>query len=181
MSKSITTSMVRSTTAEASEFRKLIRRLARKWRVPSLVDTTVEWSHRLTRSLGLAFPERMLIRLDVRLRDPRYASTLQEVLCHELAHLAVYALYGRDAAMHGLEWRRLVEAAGYEPRIGIHIPELVSIDSSSVRYEHFCPRCHAKRFAKRRQTTWRCVACRRRGLEGLLIIRPQVNDKRGAR
>lgn len=172
--------MVRSTTAEASEFRKLIRRLARKWRVPSLVDTTVEWSHRLTRSLGLAFPERMLIRLDVRLRDPRYASTLQEVLCHELAHLAVYVLHGRDAAMHGLEWRRLIEVAGNEPRMGIHIPELVSRNSAFVRYEHFCPKCHAKRFAKRRQTTWRCVACRRLGLEGLLIIRTQVNGKRGA-
>jgi len=29
---------------------------------------------------------------------------LEEVLCHELAHVAVYRLHGRAARTHGPEW-----------------------------------------------------------------------------
>lgn len=180
MPKTATMPTIKSTPSQESGFRKAIRRWAKLWRAEVLVETAVEWSPRLSRSLGRAYPQRMLVRLHVRLREPRYAALLREVLCHELAHLAVFTVHGRDASLHGPEWRRLVELAGYEPCTGIHIPELVARESSPVRFEHFCPRCHAKRFAKRRQPSWRCVACRREGVEGTLIIRPLPREKRGA-
>jgi predicted SprT family Zn-dependent metalloprotease len=44
---------------------------------------------------------------------------LREVLCHELAHFAVWYVHGRSARRHGLEWRELMELAGYTPRLAI--------------------------------------------------------------
>ena len=44
------------------------------------------------------------------------------------------------------------------------LPEPQNRDS--VRYEHVCPICQAKRTAKRPQPQWRCVACQNAGLEG---------------
>lgn len=173
MPRTATTPTIKLTPSQMPGVRKVIRRWAKLWRAETLVETAVEWSPRLSRSLGRAYPQRMLIRLHARLRDPHYSALLREVLCHELAHLAVFALHGRDASLHGLEWRRLVELAGYEPCTGIHLPEFVSPEPLPVRFEHFCPKCHAKRLAKRRQPSWRCVACRRLGLEGNLIIRPR--------
>ena len=125
----------------------------------------------------------MLIRLNARLRESNRANILNEVLCHEAAHLAVHLLYGRAAAMHGPEWKRLVESAGYSARTGIHIPELVSGGTAPIRYEYVCPTCHAKRLAKRRQPSWRCVACRQLGLDGRLVInrRPATNEVRNER
>jgi hypothetical protein len=41
---------------------------------------------------------------------------LEEVLCHELAHVAVYRLHGRAVRPHGPEWKGLVAAAGFKPR-----------------------------------------------------------------
>lgn len=152
-------------------FRRLLRRWAKIWETEALAEQAqIEWSSRLTRTLGRAYPQQMLIRLNARLREPKHAIILKEVLCHEAAHLAVHSLHGRDAAMHGPEWKRLVELAGYTPCTGIHIPELVSRGVSPIRYEHYCPACQAKRFAKRRQLSWRCVACRQLGLDGKLII-----------
>jgi predicted SprT family Zn-dependent metalloprotease len=38
---------------------------------------------------------------------------LEEVLCHELAHVAVYRLHGRSVRPHGPEWKRLVRQVGF--------------------------------------------------------------------
>lgn len=166
------------------QFRKLLRRWAKVWETVALAEQAqIEWSSRLTCTLGRAYPQRMLIRLNTQLRGPQHATILKEVLCHESAHLAMHILYGRDATKHGSEWKRLVEMAGYAPRTGIHVPELVSRRALSIRYEHTCPICHAKRFAKRRQPTWRCVACRQLGLDGKLVIHrrsatSEVRDER---
>jgi len=169
---------------QESHFRRLLRRWAKIWETAALAERAqIEWSSRLTRTLGRAYPQRMLIRLNSWLCESHGAAILEEVLCHEAAHLAVHILHGRDAAMHGPEWKRLVEMAGYTPRTGIHIPELVSRGASPIRYEHVCPACHAKRIAKRRQPSWRCVACRQLGLDGKLIIHrrsatSEVRDER---
>ncbi len=180
MPRTATTTTIRPAAAEAAQFREAVRRWAKRWGVASLADAIVEWSPRLSRSAGRAYPQRMLIRLHLGIREPRYASLRREVLCHEAAHLAVFLLHGRNASQHGPEWRRLVELAGYEPRTGIHLPEFVLPEPPPVRFEHCCPRCHAKRFARRRQPSWRCYACRRAGLEGNLIIRPSPRGTRGA-
>ena len=153
------------------QFHRLLRRWAKVWGTATLAEhARIEWSSRFTRTLGRAYPTRMLIRLNAALREPLRAALLEEVLCHEAAHLAVHILHGRDASMHGPEWQRLIQMAGYTPCTGMHVPELVASGDSPIRYEHVCPACQAKRFAKRRQPSWRCFACRRLGRDGKLTI-----------
>ena len=75
------------------------------WNTPELATrTTIEWSPRMTRSLGRCYPERRLIRLAAFLREADSA-LLEEVLCHELAHLAARELHGRNIRPHGPEWK----------------------------------------------------------------------------
>src|SRR5688572_26362964 len=92
----------------------LARRWARLWGIPELGDRLqVNFSTRLRRSLGRCRPceGRITLRADLR-RSP---AELAEVLCHELAHVAVYRLHGMQCAPHGQEWKQLLRSAGYEP------------------------------------------------------------------
>jgi predicted SprT family Zn-dependent metalloprotease len=160
---------------------KLIRRWARRWGAPELAkQITCEWSSRLRRSLGRAYPERNLIRLSLLLKESQYASLFEEVLCHEAAHVATFRYHGNRATSHGPEWEELVRLAGYEPRRCYTTDDLVpeSQDLESIRYEHICPVCQAKRIAKRPQPQWCCVGCQNAGLEGELIIqsRPTMRE-----
>ena len=92
------------------------------WSTPDLATrTTIEWSPRLTRSLGRCYPERRLIRLAAFLEESENA-LLEEVLCHELAHLAARELHGRHIRPHGSEWKALMRAAGFEPKTRLPAP-----------------------------------------------------------
>jgi SprT-like family len=87
------------------------------WGVPDLAETVeVVFSGRLRSSLGRCAPARGRIRLSTRLLDDERAR-FREVLCHELAHVAVHRLHGSRAAPHGAEWRGLVVAAGFVPSV----------------------------------------------------------------
>jgi predicted SprT family Zn-dependent metalloprotease len=132
----------------------------------------VTFSGRFRRSLGRCVPAAGEIRLAAFLLAGTQA-VLWEALCHEAAHAAVYELYGRGPAPHGEEWRALMRAAGFQPRV--RVPASLLPDAS-VRWqraeslwEHRCPICHASRVARRRVPQWRCAACRAAGLEGELI------------
>ena len=150
----------------------LIRMWSRQWHAPCLQDKVVcEWSARLTRSLGRAYPVRMLVRLNLVLQRSPYSSVFDEVLCHEVAHLAVFTLHGSEVASHGAEWKCLLVKAGYEPRTGLFIEANEERHGAAVWYEHTCLVCQATRRAKRAQPKWRCVACTQAGLEGKLFIR----------
>ena len=100
--------VVATNAALASESIASIHRWLEVWSTPKLVhEATIEWSHRLTRSLGRCYPERRLIRLAPSLNDaPR--ALLEEVLCHELAHLAAREIHGPQIRPHGPESRRSV-------------------------------------------------------------------------
>jgi predicted SprT family Zn-dependent metalloprotease len=74
----------------------------------------------MTRSLGRCHPERRLIRLASWLREAPDV-LLAEVLCHEVAHVAVHELHGSDCRPHGSEWKALMRTAGYPART--RIPE----------------------------------------------------------
>jgi len=157
------------------------------WGLPGLLDSvTVEFSTRMRVSLGLCRPVQGRIRLAASLRnggadagtgglsasDTR-SSLLEEVLCHELAHVAVHRLYGRRAKPHGPEWKSLLVKAGYEPRVRVleNDPRLpAAFNKPRPRWEHRCPVCHARRVAGRPVRQWRCVACRKAGLSGKLVI-----------
>lgn len=155
---------------------KLIRRWMRRWGTPGLAEHVVcQWSPRLRRSLGRAYPQRKLIRLSILLQEPPYRSAFEEVLCHEAAHIAAYELHGNLGVNHGPVWKELMCRAGHEPRqYGKAILSAEQYKPGSVRYVHFCPICQATRIAKRPQPRWYCLACRNAGLEGKLIIQSRV-------
>ncbi|MGB5160980.1 MAG: SprT-like domain-containing protein, partial [Thermoanaerobaculia bacterium] len=136
-------------------------------------ETTVEFSTRMTRSLGRCYPRRCLIRIAARLRNEPPAN-LDEVLCHEAAHLAAFRLYGPGAKPHGREWQDLVKKAGFPPSARMRVDASSSLAPrrrNTVHYEHRCPVCQASRAARRPMRRWRCASCRDAGLEGLLEIR----------
>jgi len=152
--------------AEAQEWAEI-------WGLPGLTESvTVEFSRRFRSSLGRCRPAQGRIRLAAHLEKGN-ADLLEQVLCHELAHVAVYRLHGRRVRPHGLEWKNLVSAAGFEPRArfpraeGRFPPRPLK---PRARWEHRCPECEAMREAGRPIRNWRCAECRKAGLRGALII-----------
>jgi predicted SprT family Zn-dependent metalloprotease len=79
----------------------IARILAARWSLPKLAeDVQIDYSKRMTTALGLCLPERRTIRLNYKLRD-KDTGLIEEVLCHELAHLAIYQKFGRKVKPHG--------------------------------------------------------------------------------
>lgn len=129
----------------------------------------IQFSNRLRSSLGRTRVDMHRVRLNPLLIN-NDESLLDEVLCHELAHIAVYERFGTTVKPHGPEWADLVRMAGYEPRLRIEVFNVTS-RVSGKRFEHLCPVCQALRYAKRPMTRWRCKRCVTSGLEGKLLIR----------
>jgi SprT protein len=162
--------------AELQRLRRLVGTWAAAWGVPGLErHLRFSFSRRLTRSVGRfssAGPE-------VRLAAWLLASSpelREEAACHETAHAAVLELHGRRLRPHGPEWRVLMHAAGFPPRVSIPEHELPaeirrSAAPAGILWEHRCPVCQATRLARRRVSRWRCARCRAAGLSGELIIR----------
>jgi predicted SprT family Zn-dependent metalloprotease len=169
-----------------ARFRPLLERWGELWGVPDLPSrVTILPSARLRRSLGRCQPAtgRISIRASLLDGDPRL---LEEVLCHEAAHVAARVLAGPEARPHGAEWRELVRAAGFEPRVrragdaggagnaggaGDASPSTPRRASGRFAYEHRCPVCQSVRYANTRRPRWRCLECDDAGLEGSLVIR----------
>lgn len=132
-------------------------------------DVTIEFSKRLKTSLGRTHVAKHLVRLNPILLKAE-AGYLSEVLCHELAHIAVYEKYGASAKPHGVQWAELMRKAGYEPHVRLVSKE--SIDNKAMtKYEHFCPVCQSVRYAYRAMRQWRCSSCIDAGLKGKLMIK----------
>lgn len=160
------------------------RRWEEAWGVPGLLDSvTVEFSTRMRVSLGLCRPIQGRIRLAAGLRNGN-AHLLEEVFCHELAHVAVHRLHGRRAKPHGPEWKSLLVRAGYEPRVRVQEGDLrlpATFPKPRSRWEHRCPVCHARHVAGRPVRQWRCARCREAGLSGKLVITKLPPPGEGAR
>jgi len=131
----------------------------------------VRFSQRLRRTLGRSRPEMGQVVLHAGLAR---SAMLVEVLCHEAAHCAVWALHGRQARPHGPEWRELMCRAGYEPRVGLSADQagLETPPRQTRRrvYAHECPVCGTRNLARRPVSGWRCRACVEGGRPGRLII-----------
>ena len=158
------------------EAAELLSGWGRLWQVPDLKKTLrVEFSNRLKSSLGRCLPKRHLIRLNPILLQSQLSDLFGEVLCHEAAHYVVFRKFGPDCRPHGLEWRQLVEAAGFEPRPTIKTRQLGSTLSfprkrSAVIYEHRCPVCQSFWVAQRPMRQWRCSNCMETDTRGKLEI-----------
>lgn len=162
--------------------RAAMARWARAWGLPDLAErVTFEWSTRLRRSAGRSLPERGVVRLADWLDRAGRASqrVLLKVLCHELAHIAVYERHGRRVRPHGAEWAALVRAAGFAPTVRLAECHIQSIalpttaprsPASRATYRHYCPICQMERRARRPVPRWRCRACSEAGLDGRLTI-----------
>jgi predicted SprT family Zn-dependent metalloprotease len=148
---------------------------AQTWALPDLPDqVTIEISNRLRTSIGLCYPARKLIRLHPVVRELD-EPLLLEILCHELAHVAVYLHHGREAKPHGPEWADLVRAAGFDPRARLPHGSIFNTPARratqrTVLWHHRCPRCNAGRTARRPVYAWRCATCHRNGHDGHLHI-----------
>lgn len=147
------------------------------WGVPGLESRAkVEWSHRMSRSLGRCYPDRHLVRIAAYLRTQPDV-VFREVLCHELAHLAVAEIYGSKARPHGREWSNLMRRAGFEPRVRMPTPAGAPQPRRrkprrrlSRLYLHRCPVCHRSRVSAGKMRRWRCGDCLAAGLDGLLAV-----------
>ncbi len=141
--------------------------------MPNLLS--VSFSERMHRSLGRCVPRTGAVRLNARLLGDN-PELLEEVLCHELAHIAAFQLHGSKVRPHGSEWGSLMRAAGFEPRVRTHLNRDVG-EAAQAFYEHRCPVCHTKRLARRPVKAWRCAECFAAGLEGKLIIERRIRRR----
>ena len=78
-------------------------------------------STRMTRSIGSADGRRNRMTLAVWLFN-QPEEIVNEVVCHEAAHLAVFRSYGTEPKPHGREWRTLMRHAGFPPRTRLEVP-----------------------------------------------------------
>lgn len=156
-----------------SSVSELIMRWMSLWGLPGFEQhIAVSFSSRLHRALGRCYAKRRRITLAERLKEMK-PSVLEEVLCHELAHLAVLELFGEKCRPHGSEWARLMRAAGFEPRRRLVLDdggEPSSISHPRYIYIHYCPVCQSERVARRPVRAWRCASCSALGMDGELEI-----------
>jgi predicted SprT family Zn-dependent metalloprotease len=147
------------------------------WRIQNPISISTSINSNLKKSLGSCSPSNGSIRINPSLLDDNQ-SPLIEVFVHELAHIAVFVLFGSSEKPHGERWQELMRQAGFEPRTSIsntHKSHLKVLSSTStVRYRHTCPVCHSARVSPRPQPRWRCAACVKCGLEGEMIIESYV-------
>ncbi len=106
--------------AEALEVQ--LRHCLDLWQVGSLApEIGIRLSTRMTRTIGSANLSKNRITLAVWLFEQPQA-IIDEVVCHEAAHLAVLHLYGQGVRPHGREWQALMRRAGVTPRVRIPLP-----------------------------------------------------------
>lgn len=144
----------------------------RLWCVPSLLQRILFRRNPLLRTTIARWREKQHC-LEL---GPQFFSLTKcqdEILCHELAHVAALLIHGSGISSHGPEWHALVKAAGYSPSSVLKTSKSNSAllkNTSSWWYEHRCPVCHAVHFARKRMSQWRCAECIQLGLPGLLIV-----------
>jgi predicted SprT family Zn-dependent metalloprotease len=156
----------------------LMRPWAARWGLAGLEEgVRLRYDPRLRRSVARCRPRLGEISLHPSLAAaPR--SAMASVLCHELAHIAAYQLYGAEVRPHGEEWAALVRTAGQKARTGVRptaldipVPRRPAKSTPAYRaYIHRCPVCQTTRLARRPVHAWRCAECVAAGLDGRLTI-----------
>ncbi|MEX2480016.1 MAG: SprT-like domain-containing protein [Gammaproteobacteria bacterium] len=133
------------------------------WQLHPLADDVrVRYSQRMFRCVGRCMPARRVVSLAAGVRempDP----LIEEIAVHEFAHIAAFEHHGPAIRPHGCEWRALMQAAGFEPRVRFENMAAINLvharASGGKRYVHRCVACGSSRVSTRRMTRWRCGAC----------------------
>lgn len=157
-----------------------LKQWADLWSAPWLLnDIAINFSTRLSTSLGRCRPYSKTISLNTNLLTGDKSELLLEVLCHEAAHIVNFVHHGRTVKPHGKEWQALVTAAGYKPgpRIVVKSQDTTTkTRKSTVVYEHRCPICQNAWYSRRPIKRWKCGSCLASGLSGDLIIIKQKRN-----
>jgi len=130
----------------------------RRWQDERLAyECAIRWSGRMVRSLGRAYSRRGLIRLHCGLAERGCEVLLREVLCHELAHIAVHRRFGDRVRPHGKAWQECLRSVGFDPRVTIPVESLppslrTFIDSQRVPLRR--KRRRARRIVRRSPLRW---------------------------
>ncbi len=102
--------------------RSYLESCLRLWQLDELApEIDMRLSRRMTRTIGSANPAKNRITLAAWLFEQPQA-IIDEVLCHEAAHLVVHYLHGVGLRPHGREWQALMRLAGMAPRVRIPLP-----------------------------------------------------------
>ena len=155
---------------------ELLKKWSILWKVEGLRDRVkIEISTRLRTTLGRCLINENIIRLHSILVNKAFYDLFEEVLCHEVAHTAVSAMYGPECRAHGQEWRQLVNKAGFKPRTSIADRRLDEVlrrpaHRNKVVYEHRCRLCNSVWTAYRPMSRWRCAICLDEEQDNKLII-----------
>ncbi len=133
-----------SVVQDFATLRSMVKKWARLWRVPSLAQVEITTNLHLRTCLGRCFPKLNRIELNPSLLGKKRAR-LNEVLCHEAAHIAAYALAPGQSRAHSPQWAVLMTAAGFTPETTIPARKCISprrLDEIRDRvFEHYCPVC----------------------------------------
>lgn len=152
-----------------------VARLGRLWSRASLADSvSIRFSSRLSRTWARTNLATKTITLASELKVDRVR--LDDVLCHELAHVVSHERVGRAEGPHGPTWRRLVLDAGGDPSVRLADRNATTTKANGVlrRFLHRCPVCDFSRIARRPIRAWRCADCVAAGLSGELIVTEQA-------
>ena len=152
--------------------RRTLERLSSVWSTPGLpASISIVFSSRLRKALGRADVCQRRVTLAAHLNGA--GALLEEVLCHELAHIVAFDLVGKAERVHGPTWQRLVRMAGFAPSRRLQCSPRQGSDLSQKRsrkYLHRCQVCGFARVAARRMPAWRCADCVGAGLDGRLDL-----------
>lgn len=151
-----------------------IERYARLWKCPELEEVvSLRFSARLKKTWARTNLSTNTITLASELKVDR--DRLDNVLCHELAHVVSHERVGRAEGPHGPTWRRLVLDAGGDPSVRLADRHATTTNANGVprRFLHRCPVCDFSRIARRPIPGWRCADCVAAGLSGELIVTEQ--------
>lgn len=105
-------------------------------------DPIINYKQRGT-TAGSAYLKEWEIRLNAVLLLENGENFIDEVIPHELAHLLVYRVYGRQGiAPHGSEWKWMMEHVLEVPASRTHCFEVTSVKSRTFHYHCACPITH---------------------------------------
>jgi len=126
-----------------------VTRLGRRWSRPSRAETvSIRFSSRLSKTWALTNLVTNTITLSSELNGDR--ERLDDVLCHELAHVVSHERVGRTEGPRGPPWRRLVLDEGRDPPVADRNATTTKANGVTRPSLHL-PVCDFSRIVRRRR------------------------------